>query len=531
MSLLWAAPAGLRTGCDAIVKPLAAIVAALSLAGCTTFAIPDDGAASVEALQRTGLDATPEAATLRQPSDPAVVSAQVEQLLQQPLSADTAVRLALLQNSQLRGQLAELGVARADLQQAGLISNPTLAVGGLRPEGGGRWQLDFGLSQSLLDVLTRGLRRSLAQAEFARAQLEVSARLTDILLTAQQHYYEALAARHRAAIVNLVATAAETHAGLAEAYQRAGNITELEALTQAAEAHALRLEADTAALDARRAQTSLAADLGVADASRVQLPEQLPLPPVETLETTVLVEQALRDRLDLQALRQTQAQLNRDLALHRKTRGVTTFDAGVNAERDYDGSTNVGPEVSVSLPIFDNGSTRIAAAQARLDQNAAAITGLEIAIRNEVTQAQADMDLQRQRAQRYRETLIPQRERIVTLSLQRTNYMLTGPFETLLAKQQEYAAYLDYVDAVGGYWRARADLTKALGRALPSAPTDLTALPKLDNNAAMPSMPGMSHDMSDMPGMNMPGMDHPMPAPAADKPATSHQHHPGGAPQ
>lgn len=513
------------------IKPLAFVFASLALGGCSTFAVKDDGAAQATALQRTGLDATPEAATLGQASDPAAVSAQVEQLLRQPLSADTAVRLALLQNAQLRGQLAELGVARADLQQAGLISNPTLTVGGLRPEGGGRWQMDFGLSQSLLDVLTRNLRRSLAQAEFARAQLDVSARLTDILLTAQQHYYAALAARHRAAIADLVATAAETHAGLAEAYQRAGNITELEALTQAAEAHARRLESDTAALDARHTQASLAVDLGIADAARLQLPEQLPLPPTETLETAGLVEQALRDRLDLQALRQTQTQLDHDLALHRTTRGVTTFDAGVKAERDYDGSTNVGPEVSLSLPIFDNGKTRIAAAQFRLDQNAAAITGLEIAIRNEVTQAQADMELQRQRAQRYRETLIPQRERIVALSLQRTNYMLTGPFETLLAKQQEYAAYLDYVDAVGGYWRARAQLTKTLGRALPSGPTEPTALPKLNDNAAMPSMPGMSHDTGDMPGMDMSGMDHSMPAPAADKSTTPHQHHHEGAPQ
>lgn len=513
------------------IKPLAFVIASLALGGCSTFAVNDDGAAQTTALQRTGLDITPEAATFGQLSDSAAVESQVEQLLQQPLSADTAVRLALLQNSQLRGQLAELGVARADLQQAGLISNPTLAVGGLRPEGGGRWQMDFGLSQSLLDVLTRGLRRSLAQAEFARVQLDVSARLTDILLTAQQHYYAALAARHRSAIADLVATAAETHAGLAEAYQRAGNITELEALTQAAEAHARRLEADTAALDARQAQTSLAADLGIADASRLQLPEQLPLPPPETLETAALIEQALRDRLDLQALRQMQAQLNHDLALHRKTRGVTTFDAGAKAERDYDGSTNVGPEVSVSLPIFDNGSTRIAAAQSRLDQNAAAITGLEIAIRHEVTQARADMVLQSQRAQRYRETLIPQRERIVALSVQRTNYMLTGPFETLLAKQQEYAAYLDYVDAVGGYWRARAALAKAVGRALPSAPTEMAALPKLDDNTAMPSMPGMTHDMGDMPGMDMSGMDHTMPAPAPEKPAAPHQHHHEGAPQ
>lgn len=518
------------------IKPLAFVIASLALGGCSTFAVNDDGAAQTTALQRTGLDVAPEAATLGQPSDSAAVSAQVDQLLQQPLNADTAVRLALLQNSQLRGQLAELGVARADLQQAGLISNPTLAVGGLRPEGGGRWQMDFGLSQSLLDVLTRGLRRSLAQAEFARAQLDVSARLTDILLTAQQHYYAALAARHRATMADLVATAAETHAELAEAYQRAGNITELDALTQAAEAHARRLEADTAALDARQAQTNLAADLGVADASRVRLPEQLPLPPTETLETAALVEQALRDRLDLQALRQTQAQFNRDLALHRKTRGITTFDAGVKVERDYDSSINAGPEISVSLPIFDNGSTRIAAAQAHLDQNAAAITSLEIAIRNEVTQAQADMALQRQRAQRYRDTLIPQRERIVALSLQRTNYMLAGPFETLLAKQQEYAAYLDYVDAVGGYWRARAELTKAMGRALPSGPTELATLPRLDDNAAMPSMPGMSHGVGDMPGMNMPGMtipgmDHTMPAPAKDKPTAPHQHHHEGAPQ
>ena len=511
--------------CGVMIKPLSLIVTALALGGCSAVAVKDDGTAQAIALQRVGLDTASDAAAFLPSSSAAAVSAQVERLMQQPLSADTAVRLALLQNSQLRGQLAELGVARADLQQAGLISNPTLAVGGLRPEGGGRWQMDFGLSQSLLDVLTRGLRRSLAQTEFTRVQLEVSAQLTDILLTAQQHYYAALAARHRAAIVDLVATAAETHAGLAQAYQRAGNITELEALIQSAEAHARRQEADAAALDARQAQATLAADLGVADGARLQLPEQLPLPPAETLETTALIEQALRDRLDLQALRQSQAQLNQELALHRKTRGATTFDAGVNAERDYDSSANVGPEVSLSLPIFDNGRTQIAAAQSRLDQNDAAIAGLEIAIRNEVTQARADMALQSQRAQRYRSTLIPQRERIVALSLQRTNYMLTGPFETLLAKQQEYAAYLDYVDTLGNYWRARAALAKAVGRALPNATTELAPLPKLDDNA-MPSMPGMSHDKDDMSGMN-----HAMPAPAADKPTAPHQQHHEGAPQ
>lgn len=509
------------------LKPLALVIASLAVGGCTTFSVKDDGAAQSEALQRTGFSAASEAQALSEPSPSAAVADQVDQLLQQPLTAESSVRLALLQNSQLRNQLAELGIARADLQQAGLISNPTLAVGGLRPEGGGRWQMDFGLSQSLIDVLTRSLRQSLAQKEFARAQLDVTARLTEVLLTTQQHYYAAVATRHRAAIAELVATAAQTHAELMGAYQKAGNVTELEALTQTAEAQAVRLDADTATLAAHQTQAILAADVGVADASRLQLPEQLPLPPEESWQVSTLVDQALRDRLDLQALRQTRDQLTQDLALHRKTHGITTLDAGVKAERDYDGSTNVGPEVSVSLPIFDNGSTRIAAAQARLDRNAAAIAGLEIAIRNEVTQALGDMDLQRQRAQRYRNTVIPQRERIVVLSQQRTNFMLTGPFETLLAKQQEYAAYIDYVDALGGYWRSRSELTKAIGRALPNTPTMPAALPTLDQNNGMESMPGRS-----MPGMpqSMPGMDHTMPmSPSDNAPTPAHQHDHGSA--
>lgn len=498
------------------LKPLALVIASLTVGGCTTFTVKDDGAARSEALQRAGFSAALEAQALTEPTQTATVADQVDQLLQQPLTADTTVRLALLQNAQLRGQLAELGIARADLQQAGLISNPTLAVGGLRPEGGSRWQMDFGLSQSLLDVLTRSLRRSLAQAEFARAQLEVTARLTEVLLAAQQQYYAAVAARHRAAIAELVATAAQTHADLMGAYQKAGNLTELEALIQTAEAQALRLEADTATLAARQAQASLAADVGITDASRLQLPEQLPLPSEESWQVSALVDQALRDRLDLQALQQTQAQLTQDLSLHRKTRGITTLDAGIKAERDYDSSTNVGPEVSVSLPIFDNGNTRIAAAQARFDRNAAAIAGLEIAIRHEVTQALAEVDLQRHRAQRYRDTVIPQRERIVVLSQQRTNFMLTGPFETLLAKQQEYAAYLDYVDALGGYWRARAQLSQALGRALPNAPTAPAALPKLDQGSDMNSMPGMDHTTMPM-------------SPSDDTPAPAHQHDHGSS--
>src|SRR5512134_2660922 len=47
-------------------------------------------------------------------------------LLAQPLDANAAVRLALLNNRELRATLREMGIARGRLIQAGLLPNPTV---------------------------------------------------------------------------------------------------------------------------------------------------------------------------------------------------------------------------------------------------------------------------------------------------------------------------------------------------------------------------------------------------------------------
>lgn len=477
-------------------KLLALLIAAALVSACSTtpnqdnIAAQDNGGSETAAMHRAGLTAT--AAPRDEADFDTQAKLRAQALLQKPLTADNALQLALLQNMQLRAELAELGIARADVQQAAMIGNPTLALGALHPQGGGRWKLDFGLSQSLLDVLTRSLRKSTAEAEFARVQLQVTARLTDLLLTIQQRYYAALAARHRAAIAALIANAAETQSDLATQFQQAGNLTELEMLLQLSEAQERRLQADQAQTTALRAQSELATLLGESASQRLLLANQLPDLPDEQLVQATLIEQALQDRLDLQAARMTETRYAHDLAMYRKVGGVGTLDVGVNGERDFDGSTNVGPEIAISLPLFDNGSARIAAAQARLQQSKARIAGLEIAIRNEVVQSLGAVEMQRQRAQRYRSTIIPQRERIVALSLQRANFMLAGSFEALLAKRQEYAAYLEYVDALGAYWQARADLEKAVGRAIAHGDIGSAPLPQLGEQP-MDAMPGMDH--------------------------------------
>lgn len=54
---------------------------------------------------------------------------RVAELLAQPLSADSAVQIALLNNRGLQASLAELGITEADVVQAGRLPNPGFSFG------------------------------------------------------------------------------------------------------------------------------------------------------------------------------------------------------------------------------------------------------------------------------------------------------------------------------------------------------------------------------------------------------------------
>ena len=61
---------------------------------------------------------------------------RVAELLQLPLSADSAVEIAFLGHRELQASFAELGIAESDRVRAGRLSNPSIRVG--RLSGAGR---------------------------------------------------------------------------------------------------------------------------------------------------------------------------------------------------------------------------------------------------------------------------------------------------------------------------------------------------------------------------------------------------------
>ncbi|MDO8142190.1 MAG: hypothetical protein Q6358_11880, partial [Candidatus Brocadiales bacterium] len=102
------------------------------------------------------------------PEDAAVADA-VRYMLQQELTVDEAVQIALLNNRSLQAIYEELGIAQADAVQAGLLRNPIFGAGFRFPDktvGGHRsTNTEFSVVQDFLDLLVLPLRKKVAAAQ------------------------------------------------------------------------------------------------------------------------------------------------------------------------------------------------------------------------------------------------------------------------------------------------------------------------------------------------------------------------------
>jgi hypothetical protein len=116
--------------------PIAIAVAAVFLGGCASFS-QDGGFNVVESTVKTRIGK--EVRWIKSDADVEGVRELVTQLLGAPLSADDAVQVALLNNRGLQATYAELGIAEADLVQAGRMTNPHFAY--LRTRQGGERKL------------------------------------------------------------------------------------------------------------------------------------------------------------------------------------------------------------------------------------------------------------------------------------------------------------------------------------------------------------------------------------------------------
>ena len=167
----------------------ALLVLAAALGGCASFS-PDGGFGPVEQTARERLGAT--ATWPRSDGERDAVDRRVAELLAQPLSASDAVQIALLNNRGLRAAYQELGIAEADLVQAGRLHNPGFVFA--RKTQGGEVEVERLFTLNLAQLITMPLSLKVESQRLQATQRLVTQEMLALAAETRKAYYLALAA-------------------------------------------------------------------------------------------------------------------------------------------------------------------------------------------------------------------------------------------------------------------------------------------------------------------------------------------------
>lgn len=422
------------------------------------------------------------------------LSSEPEFIGDKTLNLNSAIQMLLAQSPQVRIELAQLGIADAQRLQAELISNPHLSIGALKPEDGGRWQLDVGLSQPLLELFTRPLRRQLAEDNLLSVQLRLQSRLQTLIAQTGDAYFTAIAARQHLQVQQQMLDATLARQQLASSLYRAGNMSENSFLYYDNELRRVQQQVKKRERKVQEKYLDLLNMLGMDSHHPIKLPNQLPVLPAEKLSHSDLLEQAKNDRLDIKITTQQLAQLEGRHNIIRKENGWRDMSVGINAEREFDGATNVGPEIEFALPIFNRNQGKLAAIDAQTTKIQAQLTQTLLDADTEIAQALNQMQSAQEQLDLITASLHVAEKR-VALSNREVNFMLGSPFELLNIKRQQIQLAHEHTNELATYWQARSQLELAVGRAL-AAPT-----PAIDHST-------MDHSKMDHSEMNHAEMDH-----------------------
>jgi cobalt-zinc-cadmium efflux system outer membrane protein len=393
----------------------------------------------------------------------------IDELLKNELTADAAVQIALFNNPNLQAVYEDLGITQADVVEAGLLENPVI-FGQVRfpnrSEESNNYE--FGITQNFLNILIQPARKKLSAIHFEQVKLQVADEVIQLVAEVRRTYYSTLGAKQVRDLRNEISSAARSSFELAQRLHSAGNISDLELARENAHFEQSRLElanSETALLDAREQLMRLMGFWGAQ--THWRLPEQLPDIPQDEIPLEHVESMAIENRLDLAAERKAVDALAQALGITIDWRWVGQIEVGISRERETDRTWVTGPSLAIELPIFNQRQADIARLEAQLRRSQKRLTAQAIEIRSEVRSLRNRLIMQRNLIDHYRRTVLPLRKQIVDLTLKNYNYMLTGAFDLIMAKQQEFEAYQKYLEVLRDYWITRADMQRSLGGRLP----------------------------------------------------------------
>src|SRR6266700_2388798 len=395
-------------------------------------------------------------------AEDAQAQSAVASLLSRPLTADSAVQIALLNNHNLQATYEELGIAQADLVEAGLLRNPIFTFQRRFP--GVAMEMD--VLKEFIDILLLPLRKRIAAAQFEAAKLRVGHEILKTAAEVRAAFYEHQGDQQLVDLRKTVADATERSAETALRLHEAGNLKDINLANEQASHAQAKIEVAKAQSQAAQSREKLNKLMGTfGQQTEWTVASRLPDLPSE-VSTSQLESRAIQQRLDLAAARQDFVAQARSLGIARADAILQQTEVGAHYERETTGEYSIGPSLNVPIPIFNQGQAAFAKANAKLRQGQQRYLALAADIRSDVRAARDRMLLARQQVEYFKSTALPARTRVTEESQLEYNAMQIGPFQLLQAKQEEVKMGADSVEALRDYWVSRAELEKAVGGSL-----------------------------------------------------------------
>lgn len=391
---------------------------------------------------------------------------KLRSLLQRKLTADDAVQIAMLNNRDLQAIYTELGVAQADLVQAGLFRNPIFDAAVRFPLSGGPPELALSVVVSFLDALYVPLRKRVAAARFEEAKLRVTGTVLDFVVQVRAAFYVHQANEQMLELRRTIVQALTASLEVSRRLHEAGNITDLDLARDRALAEASKLALRSAEVAARQSREQLNSLLGAwGEEAEWDIDRRLPEIPTQPLQVKGIERIALIRSIDLSNARQRIIAAGQQLGYDRATALIPAMEFGPSAEREE--GWEVGAVLAVPIPLFDQGQARIGRAVAELRRAQQEYYALGVRIRATARAVQERMLGAQDRALYYRDILLPLRERIVNEAQLHYNAMQIGIFQLLRDRELQIETGVAYVEALREYWLARADLEQISSGRLP----------------------------------------------------------------
>ncbi len=436
------------------------ILIILVLSGCATVDTSGEWSKVKDyTFKKTGIEAVWE----KHKSERDFINKEIERLLSDGLTRDDAVWISILNNPRLQSVFEEIGIAKAELVQAGLLKNPIVSAFFKLPLSGGPTGFEIEGVFSLLDLWQIKPRKKIASARLEAVILKVYEEILNTSIEAKRLYYEYVLSSYMKDEIEKIKNETDNLKEQVKYFGDFGFSNELDIK-----------RANIAALEQEIEYTSIETSLQLArmNLNRIMgfMPDKMDYDIIKEIsedaalpsDISKLIDKAFSNRLDLKINELKINEATELLGL--EYRGIIEeLEAGLSYEKKTEGEEFFTPSLRFSIPIFNTNRAQIAKAEFVLRQAVKELNETKLRIREDVLKTVERMKEIRQKIYIIKELIIPKQREAVQYAEKYFNAMQLNLLQVIEARIELLKSQKRLFEEMLEKKRTELELEKAIG--------------------------------------------------------------------